>query len=196
MSVTPKRSGSSDDEFDDAFDDELDDALDDDIDSDVGYDDRRSARSSFRAQAASRNASRGARHERPSRERPSRGQHRTILSALRQLPNFLRLLYGLLTDSRVSTTDKLLVGGAIAYFIAPIDIIPDAIPFIGEIDDLFLLILALKRIIKRADPDVVLDHWMGDPDDLSDLRLEQVLAAAAFFLPKRFRRRLRIIGRV
>jgi uncharacterized membrane protein YkvA (DUF1232 family) len=194
MSVTPNRPSGH--QFDDAFDDELDDELDDDIDSDVGYDDRRSARPSFRAQAAythaaSRNSSRGAR-----RERPGRGQHRTVLSALRQLPNFLRLLYGLLTDSRVSTTDKLLVGGAVAYFIAPIDIIPDAIPFLGEIDDLFLLILALKRIIKRADPDVVLDHWMGDPDDLSDLRLEQVLAAAAFFLPKRFRRRLRIIGRL
>lgn len=129
-------------------------------------------------------------------DRPKRGQHRTVLSAIRQLPHFFRLLYGLLTDGRVSKLDKLLVAAAIGYFVAPVELIPDAIPFLGEIDDLFLLILALKRLIKRAGRDVLLDHWMGDPDDLSELRLEQVLAAAAFFLPKRFRRRLRIIGRV
>lgn len=167
-------------------DDPDDDDLDDGDDGDEAYDSRgsRSARSGSRSQTRSRGPA------------PRRGQHRTVLHALRQLPNFLRLLYGLITDRRVSTTDKLLVAGAIGYFISPVDLVPDFIPFVGEIDDLFLLILALKRLIKRAGRDVLLDHWMGDPDDLSDLRLEQVLAASAFFLPKRFRRRLRIIGRL
>jgi hypothetical protein len=42
---------------------------------------------------------------------------------------------------------------------------------------------------------VLLDHWTGDPRDLADLNLRGALAAAAFFLPKRIRRRLKMIGR-
>lgn len=128
--------------------------------------------------------------------RPSTGHRRTITAALRDLPNFLRLLYGLITDPRVSTLDKLFVGAAVAYVVAPEDILPNFIPLIGEVDELFILILALRHLIDRADIDVVLDHWAGDPDDLADLNLERILTAAAFFLPGHIRRRLRTIGRV
>jgi uncharacterized membrane protein YkvA (DUF1232 family) len=114
---------------------------------------------------------------------------------MKELPNFLRLIGGLLADVRVSTTDKLLVAGAIGYVFLPMDLVPDFIPFIGEIDDVFLLVLALQRLIANADRSVVLEHWMGDPRQLRSLDLERVLVAAAFFLPRRVRRRLRTIGR-
>lgn len=127
---------------------------------------------------------------------PRRGQKQTLVAAIRQLPNFLRLLYGLATDGRVAAIDKLMVGGAIAYILLPIDLIPDAIPFLGQVDDMFLLVLAIRRLIDNAGRRVLHDHWMGDPDDLADLRLEQLLAAAAFFLPGGIKRRLRRIGRV
>lgn len=126
---------------------------------------------------------------------PRTGAKRTVMGTMKELPNFMRLLGGLLTDVRVSTTDKLLVAGAIAYILLPMDIVPDFIPFLGEIDDIFLLVLALQRLIGNAGRAVLLDHWMGDPTDLSSLNLERVLAAAAFFLPRRVRRRLRTIGR-
>jgi uncharacterized membrane protein YkvA (DUF1232 family) len=118
------------------------------------------------------------------------------MGTVREIPNFLRLLYGLLTDSRVSNIDKLVVAGAIAYILMPIDLIPDFIPFIGEVDDVFLMILAIQRLINNAGRTVVEDHWMGDAAELSALNLERVLAACAFFLPRRIRRRLRTIGRV
>jgi len=114
---------------------------------------------------------------------------------MKELPNFLRLLGGLLTDRRVSNTDKLLVAGAIGYILLPMDFIPDYIPFLGEVDDLFLLVLALQRLIANAGRAVLEDHWMGDPRSLRSLDLERVLVAAAFFLPRRIRRRLRAIGR-
>lgn len=114
---------------------------------------------------------------------------------MREIPNFLRLLYGLLTDRRVSNLDKLLVAGAIAYVVMPMDLIPDFIPFIGEVDDVFVIVLALQRLISNAGRAVVADHWMGEPGELSSLNLERVLAACAFFLPRRVRRRLRTIGR-
>jgi hypothetical protein len=63
---------------------------------------------------------------------------------MKELPNFLRLIGGLLADPRVALTDKLLVGGAIGYVLLPLDFVPDFIPFIGEVDDVFLLVLALQ----------------------------------------------------
>jgi uncharacterized membrane protein YkvA (DUF1232 family) len=114
---------------------------------------------------------------------------------MKELPNFLRLIGGLLADPRVSTTDKLLVAGAIGYVLLPMDFVPDFIPFIGEVDDVFLLVLALQRLIGNTSRAVVLEHWMGDPRQLRTLDLERVLVAAAFFLPRRVRRRLRTIGR-
>jgi uncharacterized membrane protein YkvA (DUF1232 family) len=117
------------------------------------------------------------------------------MQTLKELPNFLRLLGGLLTDKRVANTDKLLVAGAIAYILLPMDFIPDYIPFLGEVDDVFVLVLALQRLIANAGKTVVQDHWMGDPQQLRSLDLEKVLVAAAFFLPRRVRRRLRTIGR-
>ena len=128
-------------------------------------------------------------------EAPRTGAKRTVMSTMKELPNFLRLLGGLLTDVRVSMTDKLLVAGAVAYILLPMDFIPDFIPFLGEVDDIFLMVLALQRLIANAGRAVVLDHWMGDPKQLGSLDLERTLAAAAFFLPRRIRRRLRTIGR-
>lgn len=118
------------------------------------------------------------------------------MSTLQEIPNFLRLLYGLVTDSRVANVDKLVLAGAIAYILMPLDLIPDFIPFFGEVDDVFILMLAIQRLISHAGRAVVADHWMGDAADLADLNLERVLSACAFFLPRRMRRRLRTIGRV
>ena len=133
--------------------------------------------------------------ESPAVGSPRRGAKRTVMYYMRQLPQYLRLLGGLLTDRRVSMVDKLLVVGAIAYIVTPIDLIPDFIPFFGEIDDIYLLVLALQRLIANSGRLVLLDHWTGNPSDLADLNLRGALTAAAFFLPKRIRRRLRVIGR-
>lgn len=127
---------------------------------------------------------------------PRTGAKRTVMGTIGELPNFLRLLYGLITDTRVNSVDKLVVAGAIAYILLPIDVIPDFIPFLGEVDDVFLLILALQRLIGNAGRTVVQTYWAGDPADLTALNLEKVLAACAFFLPRRMRRRLRAIGRL
>lgn len=126
---------------------------------------------------------------------PRTGAKKTVSNTLKQLPNFFRLLYGLVTDKRVQRVDKLMVAGAIAYILLPLDFVPDFLPFVGEVDDLFLIILSVQRLINNAGRRVVEDHWMGEPDELSSLNLQQILMASAFFLPRRVRRRLRAIGR-
>jgi uncharacterized membrane protein YkvA (DUF1232 family) len=126
---------------------------------------------------------------------PRTGAKRTVIYYMKQLPAYMRLLGGLLMDRRVSTVDKLLVAGAMAYIAMPVDLIPDFIPFLGEVDDVFLLVLALQRLIANSGRNVLMAHWSGAVEDLADLNLEAVLAAAAFFLPKGIRRRLKVIGR-
>jgi uncharacterized membrane protein YkvA (DUF1232 family) len=118
------------------------------------------------------------------------------MGTISEIPNFLRLLYGLITDSRVNAVDKIVVAGAIAYILLPVDVIPDFVPFLGEVDDVFLLILSLQRLISNAGRAVVQAYWPGDPAELSTMNLEKIVVACAFFLPRRMRRRLRTIGRV
>lgn len=144
---------------------------------------------------------RPARHTRPlDTERqvegtPRTGAKRTVMGYVGELPRFLRLLWGLLTDSRVALVDKALVAGAIAYIVMPIDFIPDFIPFLGEVDDVYLLVLSLRRLLQNAGKTVLLAHWTGDPADLRAFNLRKALMAAAFFLPRRLRRRLRVLGK-
>ena len=145
--------------------------------------------------AATKNASSRTRQRpRQTAGEPRTGAKRTVMNYVAELPRFLRLLWGLITDIRVSAVDKLLVAGAIAYIVTPIDWIPDFIPFLGEVDDVYLLILALQRLMQNAGPSVVLSHWTGDSADLRAFNLRKALMAAAFFLPRRVRRRLRVIG--
>jgi uncharacterized membrane protein YkvA (DUF1232 family) len=140
------------------------------------------------AGARARSRGRGARA-------PRTGARRTLLGTITQIPAYLRLMGGLLTDPRVSALDKLLLGVAIAYVVAPIDLIPDFIPFLGQVDDVFIVVLALRRLISNAGMRVIRDHWDGPIEDLHPTVLQEVLLAAAFFLPRRIRRRLRKIAR-
>lgn len=102
------------------------------------------------------------------------------------IPNLLLLCARLLTDSRVPAAERAMVAGAIVYAIVPFDLIPDMIPFVGQIDDVYLIALTLLRLMERTDPRVVREHWAGGGDVV-----ELVGAAAqvaAKFLPQRIRR--------
>lgn len=121
-------------------------------------------------------------------ERPRTGAKRSIMGAIRQIPSYLRLLAGLMGDGRVSRLDRGLVLAAVVYVLSPLDFIPDIIPFLGEVDDILLVVLAMQRLIDNAGRRVLLDHWKGDPDDLSDVNLKGLISAAGFFLPAGIRR--------
>lgn len=137
-----------------------------------------------------REASSHRRGERAPRSHRRRAK-RTLLEVIRQIPAYLRLLGGLLGDRRVSRLDKALLAGAILYIITPIDLIPDFLPFLGQVDDVYVLVLALQRLISHAGLDVLEAHWRGDPRDLTPSALRSTLMAATLFLPGRIRKRLR-----
>ena len=121
---------------------------------------------------------------------PRRGARRTVLHTIALLPHYARLLAGLMTDRRVAVLDKALVGLALAYLLLPLDFIPDAIPFLGQVDDVFLVMTALQRLVDHAGRTVLRDHWSGSRADLRRLDIAAVVSAAAFFLPGRTKRSL------
>ena len=80
------------------------------------------------------------------------------LRFLRSLPQFVRLYWRLFRDYRVSVWPKALLVIALLYVVSPIDFIPDVIPFIGEVDDLVVLIAICRLFIYLCPPDVVREH--------------------------------------
>ena len=108
------------------------------------------------------------------------------------IPNLMGLLVGLLRDERVSQADKAILAGIIMYVIVPIDIIPDFIPFIGQVDDSYLLAISILRLLNRADRRVIMDHWKGQRD-IKEL-VASIARIAEFFLPKPVKNVLR--GRI
>jgi uncharacterized membrane protein YkvA (DUF1232 family) len=86
----------------------------------------------------------------------------------------------------VPAAERALVAGAIVYAIIPFDLIPDMLPFVGQVDDAYLIALTLLRLMERTDPQVIREHWSGGGD------VVELIGAAALtagkFLPERIRR--------
>jgi uncharacterized membrane protein YkvA (DUF1232 family) len=102
------------------------------------------------------------------------------------LPNMIVLCAKLMVDSRVPRTERALFAGALIYAIIPFDFIPDMIPFVGQIDDLFLISLTILRLIDRTDDRVVREHWRGGGDIIQ--LVESVATVAPLLIPKRISR--------
>jgi uncharacterized membrane protein YkvA (DUF1232 family) len=113
----------------------------------------------------------------------------SVRGLLAGIPHYLRLLLRLIGDSRVSTADKALLAGAVVYALAPLDLIPDFIPLVGQLDDLFLLALAIDRLVANAGPELLRAHWEGPEELLTMLRGS--LGELARRLPAAVRRQLR-----
>jgi uncharacterized membrane protein YkvA (DUF1232 family) len=109
-----------------------------------------------------------------------------MTNALSFLPNMVRLLGRLLKDARVPTAEKALFVAAIVYVVSPLDFIPDVFPFIGQVDDLYVVALTLLRLISKTDADVVRQHWKGGGDIVS--LADSVASIAPMILPKRVSR--------
>jgi uncharacterized membrane protein YkvA (DUF1232 family) len=87
-------------------------------------------------------------------------------SQLRESAGFLgglvqqiRLGWRLFNDSRVPGWVKLIPVAGLLYFLSPIDLIPEfALPGLGEVDDIVLLLLALKMLVDLSPPGIVREH--------------------------------------
>lgn len=106
---------------------------------------------------------------------------KAMKEALLFIPNFVKLIYRLLQDDRVTKTDKALLAATVAYVLSPWDFLPDMIPFLGQLDDLLLVALVLKRLMDSVEQEVLLEYWDGNKDLI--LTIEQITDLAVRFLP-------------
>src|SRR5437867_13237401 len=102
------------------------------------------------------------------------------------LPNMVVLCARLMVDSRVPRVERALFAAAVIYAIIPFDFIPDMIPFVGQIDDLFLISLTVLRLIDRTDDTVVREHWRGGGDIVQ--LAESAATIAPLLIPRRISR--------
>ena len=74
---------------------------------------------------------------------------------LLHLPNFARLYWRLFRDRRVPILPKALLVLTLVYVVSPLDVIPDFIPVIGEMDDVVVVLSGLWLFIRLCPPEVV-----------------------------------------
>lgn len=86
-------------------------------------------------------------------------------SLLLVVPDIFILLWRLVNDGRVNGKNKVLLGSGIAYYLFPLDMIPEALlgPM-GYIDDLVLGVFILNRLLADTDEAVLREHWSGSED--------------------------------
>ena len=86
-------------------------------------------------------------------------------------PDLFHLMCKLSIDKDVPVKEKAKLAGAIAYFVSPIDLIPEAfVGPIGYVDDIALAAYVLNSIVDSAGPDIVKKHWAGEQDVLKVIK--------------------------
>ena len=86
-----------------------------------------------------------------------------------KLPMYARVIWGLVRDPRTPIHLKGLLVAALAYLVMPFDLIPDAIPILGQADDLTVLMLVLDLFIANAPAEVRKDHLERAKNGTADL---------------------------
>lgn len=80
------------------------------------------------------------------------------VGAVTQFVRTLRLVWRLLNDPRVPGLSKLIIPGAIAYVLSPIDLIPDMILGLGQLDDVAIVMLGIALFIELCPRKIVEAH--------------------------------------
>lgn len=107
-------------------------------------------------------------------------------------PDLFHLLTKLAIDKDVPNSEKAKIAGALAYFISPIDLVPEAMfgP-IGYLDDVALAAYVINSIMKNNDSEIITRHWAGEKDVLE--LVQQIVDVGAEMLGNKLWDKLRKI---
>ena len=86
---------------------------------------------------------------------------RRVRELARVVPELGTLFLRLARDRRVPPLRRLALIVLGAYLVSPIDLIPDFIPGVGQLDDAAIAAVVLRGVVRSAGPDVVAEHWPG-----------------------------------
>lgn len=94
-----------------------------------------------------------------------------VTSYLLFAPDIFHLMVKSLGDSRIDFKSKALLASGIAYFIAPVDFLPELLTGPGGfVDDLLIATFVLNLLVNRLTPSVIEDHWAGDDELMGTLK--------------------------
>lgn len=93
---------------------------------------------------------------------------RTQAGALaRFVPDCAILFARLLRDPSIARWRKLVLVPLVAYLAMPLDLVPDFIPVVGQLDDVIVVVLALRVVLGGADAALIRRHWPGPEASLN-----------------------------
>ena len=84
-----------------------------------------------------------------------------------RLISSIRLIWKLLTDSRVPFWIRIALPLALIYVISPIDILPDFIPVMGRVDDIIAIVAGIMILLKLA-PKKEVNQYKKDDKTIID----------------------------
>ena len=91
----------------------------------------------------------------------------TARTALRLLPDVVRLVRRLAADGSLPRGVRVRLWLLLGYLLMPIDLVPDVIPVLGHADDVIVVAWTLRSVTRRAGADALARHWPGDPGGLA-----------------------------
>ena len=97
------------------------------------------------------------------------------------LPRLLKLLWRLSRDPRVPPRTKATLIVLTAYLASPVDLIPDFLPGVGQVDDIVIVAFGLDQMLNRVPVEIVKEHWDGDDDILELVR--EILDISTAYIP-------------
>ena len=103
-------------------------------------------------------------------------------------PNLVKLYGRLVADNRVPLRARALALATLGYTLSPIDVVPDFVPFLGQLDDIIVIASGLKRLTDAAGADIIAEHWDGEEGVLESV--QSVVEAAAALAPPPLKRAL------
>jgi arsenical pump membrane protein len=77
------------------------------------------------------------------------------------IPDCAVLVSRLLRDPRVPRRRKLLLVALLGYLSFPLDLVPDFIPVVGQLDDLIITAVVLRSFVRASDESILREHWPG-----------------------------------
>ena len=83
------------------------------------------------------------------------------------IPDCVVLFRRLLTEKRVSGWRSAATVALIAYLAMPIDLVPDFIPVVGQLDDAIVVALMLRALLRSGGPELLREHWPGPEASLA-----------------------------
>ena len=83
------------------------------------------------------------------------------------IPDCIRLARRLLADDRVPQRAKVYLGALVVYLAVPVDLVPDFLPVVGQLDDAIIVALVLRAVLRAAPADVIHERWPGPKPSLT-----------------------------